>query len=100
MPARKVATGLPPIMVTCRPNGVLAMMKVKSGEAGDREPGDQRDVSDGLDAHDPQRWRQILRRTPAGDRHHQAAHPDIGGERDDEGVHLELDHQPGRWSRR
>ena len=29
MPARKVATGLPPIMVTCRPKGVFAMTKEK-----------------------------------------------------------------------
>ena len=32
MPARKVATALPPIMVTCRPNGVFAMMKEKQAK--------------------------------------------------------------------
>ena len=32
MPARNVATGLPPIMVTCRPNGVFVMTNVNSAK--------------------------------------------------------------------
>ena len=34
---------------------------------------------------------QVLGRAAAGDGEHQAAHPDVGGERDDEGVDLEPD---------
>ncbi len=62
-------------------------------ETGDRQPRDQRDISDRLDAHEPDRRRQILRRAAAGDRNHQAPNPNVGGERHDKGIHLEPHHQ-------
>ena len=43
---------------------------------------------------------KVLDRAAAGERHHQAAHPDVGGERDDEGVHLQLDDEEAVDARR
>ena len=44
-----------------------------------------------LDADEAQRRVHVLRRTPAGQCHDEAPHPDVGCERHDEGVDLRLD---------
>ena len=67
------------------------MMKEKTTKTGDQR---SRRVS----GRPRKRWMpmtadgvgQVLRRAAARDRHHEAAHPDVGGERDDEGVHPQL----------
>ena len=90
MPARNEATGLPPIIMTCRPNGRLGQDECEDDKAEYRHPGDERDREESLDADDAQGRRQILGRAAAGNRIDHAAHLDIGGKRHDEGVHLEL----------
>ncbi len=63
----------------------------RSTKQSNGEPCRERQPEQALDAEPADGRSKVLRRAAAGDGQHDAAHPDVAGEGDDEGVHLHLD---------